>query len=1686
MAHEKWWHKSLKGILALSLVLASVPVPALAEVLDGATDTELSQLSETSGESASPDVDGTTDDDAIADKAVGEALAEVPAGKDENMADEDAAEGDSESIQDIDGASDNMLGAASGQQPEVRGNSATDGEGQGETLPVTDYATFISYLRILEGYASDFVEANGGDANGLVINFIRTGVKRFSTGTWSLVAGPENTDFTAFVTAQDEANGTHASSLKNLGDITLPNGDVADLGHLFGTVDIAYYAKSQGMSDSVVLARFDMGGWAGDITDLMSVASVLGINGTSDDERAAYVSQNYLGVTREDLQAINPDVDHSFEQSDIYGDLDGYYISTRVFEGGSISQIVEDYFTSSLTDVQRADYFLKDRLNGMVTRAGIRKALLDEYSANTLINALEASYAVDTETDIRVACVYSFADYLFELAGDDNGTDPVPDDPTPDEPEPTPTDNPYYSVFSSSSSTLAPGVTQKISHALTADKKQIVYYAATVDVSRDDVQIFANYAENDASRWQMSRVEDQMRAAQAKHEGETFFPVVGINADFYNMSSGEPSGCLVMEGVQYHGIGSGNFFGILKDGTPVIGGKADYDAYKNQLQEAVGTGIYLVRDGEIVAGHSDKYYNNRASRTAIGIDADGKVVMLVLDGRQEPFSAGGAAEELAQLMLDAGCVTAVNLDGGGSTTYVAKLEGADDYGVVNRPSDGYARSVSSSLMVVSTTSSTNEFDHALVTSDADYVTVGSTLNLEAQGVSATGNAANLPDGATWAVSDEAIGTIDDGVFSALAAGEVDVQIQVDGNVVGSKTITVISASDLALSFTKSTMDVVFGETVELPLLATYNGNKVEINSSDVDLTLSNSAAGSFDGFNFTASAGSGLRNTRVTAYVSSDYGISANMTLSFFDKDEAYFDFDNAMFGARTFAWNRDVSNSDLETKVDEGVRHDTYYVVDPSKPMVTDYTFAIDMTSVPIPEQFAPLLSMVAGTDVIENIRCWDVLLQLAERVSALTNVTVTLDVDPNLDVDVSNIKIVNDFFELTDSSYDADAHEVTLKLNFIKRGQAVNPDEANPIVIVSGITLTPTDDASWDADDQIAVTNEGSISYDIYLGAGALYNMSRQESFQQQYGIYPYVEPSNSAHPYGGHFASTFTNFNDSYTLNNAMKQGWFQVGGNMSYFVDNVAQTGIHYVEGIYPEQDKQFYFDLGDDGVSRGKVTGLFELDGDLHYAVDGEPEYGWRIVPDEAGNDNYYYFNRKTGAAVDGTAIIDGHTYVFEDHILVRGAWEDDAQGTHYWWAGTKMQNKWFTAEGKQYFAYANTYEVAKGVKKTLNHERTGEEWYLFDSETGAWLSDYNGLYTQVEDGVEKTYLIKDGVRVSYPGLFQIDGDYYYITSSYVLVKGRQYYVSKTNGLLDAGNYTFDADGKIVFPEELKQGLIWEDGELYYYVDGERTYAGLVEVDGAYYYFSGTRVGVRNRDYTITKTNGLLPAAKYTFDAEGKMVVLDGIVKDGDTWTYYVDGAKTYAGLIEIDGAYYYVKTDCTVVHGQDYTITKTNGLKPQARYTFDDDGKMVLPDETKDGLVWEDGELYYYVDGEPGYAGLVEVDGYFYYFPSSKVAVRGHDYTITKTNGLKAAGKYAFDSEGKMVVLDGIVRDGDTWTYYVDGAKVYAGLIEIDGAYYYVKSDCTVVHGRDYYVSKNNGIVPSGTYTFDAEGKMQQ
>ena len=129
------------------------------------------------------------------------------------------------------------------------------------------------------------------------------------------------------------------------------------------------------------------------------------------------------------------------------------------------------------------------------------------------------------------------------------------------------------------------------------------------------------------------------------------------------MATGEPSDLLMMEGIVVHDTGSDDFFGIKTDGTAVIGTRAEFNELKakGEIREAISSfGTRLVQDGKIQITGTGDYFTDRASRTAIGITKTGKVVFLVIDGRQGVLSCGASAIEIAQIMLDAGCYQALN------------------------------------------------------------------------------------------------------------------------------------------------------------------------------------------------------------------------------------------------------------------------------------------------------------------------------------------------------------------------------------------------------------------------------------------------------------------------------------------------------------------------------------------------------------------------------------------------------------------------------------------------------------------------------------------------------------------------------------------------------------------------------------------------------------------------------------------------------------------------------------------------------------------------------------------------------------------------------------------------------------------------------------------------------------------
>ena len=498
-------------------------------------------------------------------------------------------------------------------------------------------------------------------------------------------------------------------------------------------------------------------------------------------------------------------------------------------------------------------------------------------------------------------------------------------------------------------------------------------------------------------------------------------------------------------------------------------------------------------------------------------------------------------------------------------------------------------------------------------------------------------------------------------------------------------------------------------------------------------------------------------------------------------------------------------------------------------------------------------------------------------------------------------------------------------------------------------------------------------------------------------------------------------------------------------------------------------------------------------------------------------ENYKFTGWNTAA--DGS----GATYADEGAILELtgdmtlyaqwqfwNGWSTDVSGKQYYKDGELQKTGWTVIDGNTYYLDTDTGYAATGITTLIPEGATEEARCVFDAE-GVFQSDITGVYSVGED----TYWLNSGIIEEEAGLKRVvkeDGEvnYYYfavqknleeregLTLSAAVkstvLNGKDCWLHKTNDLaLPEWGYYFDENGIILHDEDTNKNGILKDGEdLFYYVDGIKAPAGMIKIGDDYYYANSKGQLIVNQTYYCSRMNGLMEEGTYAFDAEGKLIQgatdKNGIVKDDDgVLRYYVNGKVTYVGLIEIDGDFYYVRSNGEVVTDCVYWITWTHGLKEAGYYTFDESGKLT--GTPKNGIVEEDGVLHYYVNGKLTYAGLIKIGDDYYYVNSKCEVVHDCDYYISWTHDLLPQGKYHFDADGKLTgsvapLKNGIYEEDGSLYFYRNGERTYAGLLQIDGDYYYVRSTCEVVHDRSYYVYWTHGLMPEGYYNFDSAGRM--
>ena len=318
--------------------------------------------------------------------------------------------------------------------------------------------------------------------------------------------------------------------------------------------------------------------------------------------------------------------------------------------------------------------------------------------------------------------------------------------------------------------------------------------------------------------------------------------------------------------------------------------------------------------------------------------------------------------------------------------------------------------------------------------------------------------------------------------------------------------------------------------------------------------------------------------------------------------------------------------------------------------------------------------------------------------------------------------------------------------------------------------------------------------------------------------------------------------------YEYKGASVVGWYEIDGNWYYFFKNEGSRYNFRAEGLsrvpYPTveimgntyapnaADIAYAESKGRDFIDATEAWFLFEDDGKFAYDSMGYVDHG-----------------DSQGKLING--MLPWHIGLVEV-----------AAGEYRYFAGDLVNGGNLIATGKIYVS-RNTTDldvVIGGI-------------YFFDENGKMILND------GIVDIKGTLYYYEDGRLAIDAGLVKVGDAYYYVRSggekAGQVVVGRKYWVSDTNGLLAAGMYEFDENGKMVIdPTVNANGIVEIDGVYYYYKAGvKQVGAGVVEMTDAegetFYIYVRSNGQLATGEYWPTTTNGELERGCYDWGTDGR-------------------------------------------------------------------------------------------------------------------------------------------------------------------------------------------------------------------------
>jgi hypothetical protein len=330
--------------------------------------------------------------------------------------------------------------------------------------------------------------------------------------------------------------------------------------------------------------------------------------------------------------------------------------------------------------------------------------------------------------------------------------------------------------------------------------------------------------------------------------------VLVVNDQVKDMRIGNPGYTIPQGGYVLWGHGEGKQFLLshFKVGDPVgvtLQTTTDFPIGDRELYSAVGGHLLLVKDGQALSKIPSDSIGGYQPRTAFGVSQDGKTLyMVVVEGPSK--SRGVTLDELAQVMKQLGAYNAANLDGGGSTTMVARYPGDTQTTLLNTPKLGASlRNVPTGLAVFNT-APPGEFANFIIT-NGNQTMLGKpvTMTVKAYDNHYNPYKLNAAD-ITW-TANPADGTFNKNVFTPKRPGTVTVTGQYQ-NVKKTFTMTVISPEVTDIQVSPSSLALRKGGQTSFSVsLKTKSGQLISATPDMVKASLT-PGLGTLQGFTITA------------------------------------------------------------------------------------------------------------------------------------------------------------------------------------------------------------------------------------------------------------------------------------------------------------------------------------------------------------------------------------------------------------------------------------------------------------------------------------------------------------------------------------------------------------------------------------------------------------------------------------------------------------------------------------------------------------------------------------------------------------------------------------------------------------------------------------------------------------------